>query len=71
MPSSGLKIERLWTPEQKDDEIRGAYKYIQKQAEHAIKLGMFPEWLESFVGAWNETHDAVKAANAGIIEWDM
>jgi len=71
MPSSGLPIEHFWKENQTNEEVREMYAYIELQAEHSIKMGVFMEWLESFVGAWNSTKDPVQAANAGIIEWDM
>ncbi len=71
MPSSGLPIEHFYKEGQSDEEARELYFLIQSNAQHAIKMGLFSEWLESFVGAWNKTHDGVQAANAGIIEWDL
>lgn len=71
MPSSGLPMESLIKVDMENEEMRKIYVYVTKQAMHAVKLGMFTEWLESFLGAWNSTHDPIQAANAGIIEWDM
>lgn len=75
MPSSGLPMECFWRDERGEDisneEVQAIYKYINLQAQHAMSLGMFGEWLESFVGAWNKTKNPYTAANAGIAEWDM
>ena len=70
MPSSGLPIENLFEPfsNAKTQEIS---RLIIKNADHAMKQGMFIEWLESFVGAYNKTKDPTQAANAGITEWDL
>jgi|HubBroStandDraft_1064217.scaffolds.fasta_scaffold776981_3 hypothetical protein len=70
MPSAGLPIENLMTFED-DEENRKLALRFETDAKHALKLGMFTEWLESFVGAWNATKDPVQASSAGIIEWDM
>ena len=72
MPSSGLPIETIVSMDRRQGKrSQKAAKLIQDNAEHAIKNGLFIEWLESFVGAWNKTKDPFQAANAGIIEWDM
>lgn len=77
MPSSGYGItEIVRLPEDPDDakqclEYEQTARYVSDCAQHAMKLGLFIEWLESFVSAWEQTHDARIAANAGIDEWDM
>jgi hypothetical protein len=71
MPSSGLPIENFHKDGQSDEDARKMYLRIQQDAAHALKLGLFCEWLESFVGAWNATKDPIQASTAGITEWDM
>jgi hypothetical protein len=70
-PSAGQPIEHFWREGMSDDDCAKMYMRILVSAQHAISLGLFCEWLESFVGAWNATHDADTAQQAGIIEWDM
>jgi hypothetical protein len=70
MPSSGLPIETIlkFRSDKKNHKVA---ELITANAEHAIRNGLFVEWLESFVGAWKKTKDPIQSANAGIIEWDM
>lgn len=70
MPSSGLPMETILNL-RTDKENTKAAKLIISNATHAMELGLFVEWLESFVGAWKKTKDPIQSANAGIIEWDM
>jgi hypothetical protein len=57
----------------KDDakETHEDAAFVIEAAKTAMGHGLFPEWLECFVGAWNETKDVRKAAWAGLEEWDM
>lgn len=74
MPSSGLPIENIGIPDDSkytDNKNLKAIYYIRECAEKSIKHNLFHEWLESFVGAWNKTHDPIMSANAGLIEWDI
>jgi hypothetical protein len=70
MPSSGLPIENLLAG-LSDKESRVMCMRFSMDARRALELGMFTEWLECFVGAWNKTHNANMASEAGLIEWDM
>jgi hypothetical protein len=70
MPSSGLPIENI-VLHGDDAATQKTARYIEECAKRAMKLGLFAEWLESFVGAWNKTKDPIQSANAGLIEWDM
>jgi len=66
MPSSGYGSVDLTGA---DPENAGTA--LITRAKRAMDCGMFIEWLESFVAAWNQTHDPFEASMAGIIEWDM
>ena len=71
MPSSGLPIVSIIPYGTENDEMGRIYRKVTEDAAHALKMGLFTEWLESFIGAWNKTHDPIQSSNAGIIEWDM
>lgn len=83
MPSSGLPITNLFaslcekepTNDEENLKLRQeqhrAAVYVTDAARRAMEYGLFVEWLQSFVGAFNETKDPYKAAQAGIIEWDL
>jgi len=71
MPSSGLPITNLIPKGTENDEMGRIYQRITEDAAYAMKLGLFTEWLESFIGAWNKTHDPFISSTAGLIEWDM
>jgi hypothetical protein len=77
MPSSGYPMEDLigtWTEEEghvTTPETLKTGNYISDCIKQATKYGLEVEWLESFVGAWNQTHDIYIACNAGIEEWDL
>ena len=71
MPSSGLPMENIFHASGDSKQAHEDALFVIDAAEHAMKLGLFPEWLGCFVGAWNETKDARRAAAAGIEEWDM
>jgi hypothetical protein len=47
-----------------------AYR-LKERAKIAINCGLFVEWLECFVAAWESTHDVDIASWAGLEEWDM
>lgn len=70
MPSSGLPIENILILKT-EEANRSLALRITEDAKRAIEAGMFTEWLESFVGAWNATHNAYVASSAGITEWDL
>lgn len=71
MPSSGLPMENLFHHKEDEKEAHEDAVFVMKAAERAMEHGLFLEWLECFVGAWNETKDVRKAAWAGLEEWDM
>ena len=85
MPSSGFPIESFSEGSLHDNkECQELLNAVTANAEHAMKTGMFIEWLECFVGAYNhmKSHQnrinpkmademANIASQAGIIEWDM
>jgi len=71
MPSSGLPIENLSVNATDNEEERKIYDRINSDAKYAMESGMFIEWLESFIGAWNKTANPYAASQAGITEWDM
>jgi hypothetical protein len=71
MPSAGLPIESFIKEDTANEETQRIRNHIYYAAKTAISYGMFNEWLESFVGAWNATKDPRQAADAGLIEWDM
>lgn len=75
MPSSGYGIENLLPYDLGTDEGRKQFtlgaQAILSSAQYAIDSGLFVEWLESFVAAWNKTKDPLISAEAGLIEWDM
>lgn len=69
MPSSGyLMADLLGHPDLKEDEVA---RLILREMEAARDHGLFIEWLECFVGAWEQTKDPVVAACAGGQEWDF
>lgn len=70
MPSSGYGIVDLFEKVAQEHQHTAALVVLEC-AEIARKHGLFIEWLESFVAAWEKTHDCVIAANAGLHEWDM
>lgn len=73
MPSSGYGIEWLIPHETEQDkkEHHGRATRLVERAKHAMDSGMFIEWLESFVAAWNQTKDVDIASWAGLEEWDL
>ena len=71
MPSSGLPMENIFHAKDDAKEAHGDAVFVLDAAKHAMETGLFCEWLECFVGAWNETKDVRKAAWAGLEEWDM
>jgi hypothetical protein len=64
-------MENLLAGSSNEKEEGRIIAHITGCAEAAIKYGLFFEWLESFVGAWNETKNPYVAANAGRTEWDF
>lgn len=70
MPSSGLPIENLTVLENDEDNRKLCLRF-ELDAKCAMDAGLFTEWLCSFVGAWNATHDPIQASSAGIEEWDL
>jgi len=79
MPSAGLPIESILdrvvgTNKRTRGQIKKFHEdvnYIENCAKTAMKAGLFLEWLESFIGAWNKTKDPIQSAIAGLIEWDI
>jgi hypothetical protein len=79
MPSSGYPIESFHGATDFPDHVNA--RVIEEFAKRAMDFGMFQEWLESFVGAYNyiraarpneSTADVANlAAQAGIEEWDL
>jgi len=51
MPSSGYPIESFEHLTNEGTDIM--WKVIYENAKHAMNNGLFIEWLESFVGAYN------------------
>lgn len=70
MPSSGYGIIDLIRTDNPDEHYAKVTR-LNERAEHAMSLGMFCEWLESFVAAWEKTKDVDIASYAGLEEWDM
>ncbi len=70
MPSSGYGSVDLFE-KVAQNHLDTAANVVRECAEIARKHGLFIEWLESFLAAWETTHDVVIAANAGLHEWDM
>lgn len=70
MPSSGYGIATLFDEEHPKKHYEQVVRLIER-AKHAMQSGMFPEWLASFVAAWEETHDVDIASFAGLEEWDL
>lgn len=70
MPSSGYKIVSILNNENNNENGKCA-KAVIERAKVAMKHGLFIEWLESFLGAWEETKDPWIASMAGLEEWDM
>lgn len=70
MPSSGLPMENLFRKGEEAKSNEDAI-FVVNAAKRAMEHGLFCEWLECFVGAWNESKDVRKAAWSGLEEWDM
>ncbi len=75
MPSSGYGMvdlikEPCSTVASCTEHSRKCRQLIEA-AQRAMALGLFVEWLESFVATWEKTNDVDEAAAAGLIEWDM
>lgn len=76
MPSAGTPIATLVEMPADDDEADAKrflhqVRQLEACANTAMAEGFFTEWLESFVGAWNQNHDVDEAMTAGLIEWDL
>jgi len=75
MPSSGYGLTDVIREHCNDRESQERhYAKVQrlvKRAKLAMEHGMFTEWLESFLAAWEETKDVDIASWAGLEEWDM
>lgn len=77
MPSSGYGMEDFFSGvvgEQNLSEEQMCQVLalnLINSAKVAMEHGLFVEWLECFVSAWNKTKDPWIAAEAGLIEWDM
>lgn len=70
MPSSGYKSVSILNMDNHQEQAKCA-KAIIARAKIAMNHGLFVEWLESFLGAWEETKDPWIASMAGLDEWDM
>lgn len=67
MPSSGYgSVMLVGGPEDQDKAKR-----LVDRAKLAMRGGLFVEWMESFLAAWEQTHDVDIASWAGLEEWDM
>lgn len=76
MPSAGLPIESIFcqldhTTAENRKIMTSQVAYLEDAVKCAMAYGMLAEWLESFVGAWNETHDVSQSIAAGLTEWDL
>lgn len=73
MPSSGYGIVDI-IPCGTDEEMRTHHAKVTRlneRAKVAMQHGMFLEWLESFLAAWEKTKDVDEASLAGLVEWDL
>lgn len=70
MPDSGYPAVELLGDGSKNDRHAKAKRLVER-ARIAMEHGLFIEWLESFVGAWNATKDVDIASWSGLEEWDM
>lgn len=72
MPSSGYGSVYLFESIPDDPALQEqASTYVRECAKLAMKNGLFIEWLESFMAAWEKTKNPYCAACAGIQEWDL
>jgi hypothetical protein len=79
MPSSGYgAVELIPSPSgnpetmvEEGAEWSAKALRLCERAKHAMEQGLFVEWLESFVAAWEQTKDVDIASWAGLEEWDM
>lgn len=75
MPSSGYGLVDLIQEGCNDRSSQDRHymkvKRLCERAKLAMSHGMFCEWLECFVAAWEETKDVDIASMAGLDEWDM
>lgn len=70
MPSSGYGMVHVLLclpPERR----HLAARLIEERAKEAMKHGLFVEWLECFLAAWEKTGDPFIASDAGGQEWDF
>lgn len=70
MPSSGYKSVSIINTDNPKEHYKCAQTILHR-AKIAMNHGLFIEWLESFLGAWEETNDPWIASMAGLDEWDM
>lgn len=77
MPSSGYGMEDFFADVKSEEGLTEEQMCqvlavnINNAAKIAMEQGLFVEWLESFVAAWNKTKDPWIAAEAGLTEWDL
>lgn len=82
MPSTGFPMEDFDDALEPEVDWTISVKIIENNAKRAMQVGLFIEWLECFVGAYNKIKDDPRyghalidrvnvASQAGIIEWDM
>lgn len=69
MPSSGYGAVSLLDVDHPETPAKA--ERLIKRARHAMEVGLFVEWLESFLAAWEATKDVDVASFAGLVEWDM
>ena len=70
MPSSGFGMVNVLL-DLPPENWHQAAQYIEQQAKEAMKHGLFVEWLECFLAAWEKTGNPYVAAASGGAEWDF
>lgn len=70
MPSSGYPMVNLSTHDS-DHENLICMRTITADAKVAMDHGLFIEWMESFIGAYNAGAKPCHASAAGRTEWDF
>ena len=69
MPSSGYGSVDIFQKIKPTPKMPA--KWIVDRVKVAMEHGLFIEWLESFLAAWEQTKDPFIASWAGLDEWDM
>jgi hypothetical protein len=70
MPSSGYGATNILVADTDEENCRIA-RLVAARAKVAMDGGLFVEWLESFLAAWEQTGDPLVASWAGLVEWDL